>query len=206
VTESDKGLLVQRLDDELLVYDTASDEAHCLSGRGAAEFDAAADDVSRREAIRRLAFAGAAAAGATLMTSIVAPTAAQAQSTACGTGGLVCTANQTCCGVALGTPDCCNNGAEFCLSGLLCNPCGAAGQACCPPVFGLCPSLAGGCCDGGVCVANGGACSQVGSACCNGVCCTPAEECNAGVCVNASDRDVKRDLEPVSPRNILTAL
>jgi hypothetical protein len=104
---AEDGLIVQRLDDELLVYDTTSNEAHVLGGAVAAEFDAAADEVSRREVIRRLALVGAAAAGATpFVKTIIAPAPAEAQSafcaglpdnTLCTPDGNVCT-NDLCSG------------------------------------------------------------------------------------------------------------
>jgi hypothetical protein len=79
--ESRKGLVVEQLGAETLVYDTDADEAHLLGPAAAAEFGTAADDVSRREVLRKLALAGAgAAAAAPLITSIVAPRAAHAQS------------------------------------------------------------------------------------------------------------------------------
>src|SRR5438093_992144 len=90
------GLIVEHLDGEMLVYDTASDEAHCLDPVAAAEFEAASDDVSRREVLRRLAVVGAVAAGgAPLIKSIVAPAPATAQSAAvcspdCQTGEHCC--------------------------------------------------------------------------------------------------------------------
>jgi hypothetical protein len=111
---AEEGLIVQRLDDELLVYDTASDEVHCLSGGAAAEFETAADDVSRREVIRTLALAGAAVAGVSpVIRSIAAPTPAQAQSTSCGS--LTCTASEFCCS-ANGTFACCQKAVELCVS------------------------------------------------------------------------------------------
>jgi hypothetical protein len=119
----EQDLVVQRLEGELLVYDTASNEAHCLSGVGAAEFEAAADEVSRRDVLRKMALAGVAAAGTgALLKTIVAPTAAQAQSIACGTGGLICNASQTCCGNGQGGFPfaCCDNNSQVCVGGLAC--------------------------------------------------------------------------------------
>jgi hypothetical protein len=74
------GLVVESLGDEVLVYDTERNEAHCLTRDAAARFAAASDDVSRRQVIRRLAAAGAAAAGAPLIKTVVAPDPAAAQS------------------------------------------------------------------------------------------------------------------------------
>jgi hypothetical protein len=103
---ADDGLIVQRLEGEWLVYDTASNEAHVLGGAAAAEFDAAIDEVSRREVIRRMALAGAATSGtAVRVKSIVAPAPAQAASIC---GGL-CSAGADCAGVAGCT--CCCQGA-----------------------------------------------------------------------------------------------
>jgi hypothetical protein len=84
----------------LLVYDAERNEAHALTGSGAAEFAAASDDVSRREVLRRLALAGAAAAGGgALLRTVVAPSPADAQSAPCACPGApsgVCAANQGC--------------------------------------------------------------------------------------------------------------
>jgi hypothetical protein len=132
---AEDGLIVQRLDDELLVYDTASNEAHVLGGAVAVEFERATDEVSRREVIRRLALAGAAAAGTTaLVRSIVAPTAANAQS-GCVCGNGTCPPNTGCdsqtsclicditspavCGNALGCVCC--NGAGHCTASFVVN-------------------------------------------------------------------------------------
>jgi hypothetical protein len=99
-TGRSEGLIVEHLDGELLVYDIERNEAHALSGPGAAEFAAASDDVSRREALRRLALAGAAAAGGgALLRTVVAPTPADAQSAPCSCPGSpsgVCAAGQGC--------------------------------------------------------------------------------------------------------------
>jgi hypothetical protein len=128
-------LILEHLDGEVLVYDTERNEAHALTGPGAAEFAAASDDVSRREVLRRMALAGVAAAGTgVLVKTIVAPTAAQAQSaTACplrpnGT----CPAGTTCCvcvaGSGIATAECCNNATQVCLAATAtCNACDFGG-------------------------------------------------------------------------------
>jgi hypothetical protein len=108
-------LIVERLEGETLVYDTERNEAHALSGAGAAEFLAAADDVSRRQVLRKLALAGAAAAGAgALVMTIVAPTAAQAQTAACappcGQGLICCQPVFNACCVNIGGIGCCPPG------------------------------------------------------------------------------------------------
>jgi hypothetical protein len=96
----DGGLVVQRLQDELLVYDTSSNEAHVLAGALAAEFDAATDEVSRRDVIRRVAFAGATAAGGSaLVKTIVAPAPALAQS--CIPNDSPCTLSTQCCSLGV---------------------------------------------------------------------------------------------------------
>jgi hypothetical protein len=106
-------LIVEQLDGETLVYDTERHEAHTLSGSGAAEFLAVEDEVSRRDVLRKLALAGAAAAGAgALVKTIVAPKAAQAQSPNCGV--LTCTAGQTCCSGSIGVNQCCATGTTCC--------------------------------------------------------------------------------------------
>jgi hypothetical protein len=91
-------LVVQRLDGETLVYDRASDEAHLLQGAAAVEFEAAGDEVSRRQVLRRATLAGvAAASGGLLLKTIVAPIPAQAQSPI-PCGGTTCDpATQECC-------------------------------------------------------------------------------------------------------------
>jgi hypothetical protein len=107
------------LDGETLVYDTERNEAHALTGAGAAEFLAAADDVSRRQVLRKLALAGVAAAGTgALVKTIVAPTAAQAQS-ACGSGP-ACTGGTTCCAPV--SSSCCITD----ITGFGCCPAGSA--------------------------------------------------------------------------------
>jgi hypothetical protein len=91
-------LIVEQLGAETLVYDTERHRAHALSGAGAVEFAAAKDDVSRREVLRRLALAGAGAAGAgALIRTMVAPTAAQAQSVCGGAGQPCCPSGQNLC-------------------------------------------------------------------------------------------------------------
>jgi hypothetical protein len=148
------GLVVERLDGELLVYDTESSEAHRLEGKAAAAFAAASSDVSRREVLRKLALAGA---GAALVTTVVAPTAAQAQSPACTPG------DPTTCGPA-----------EQCLA---CNGtpgCFPAGSYCCGA--NTCSFLEA-CCNG-ACVANSN--TQCGVNC--GNCTTVGGTCTAGLC------------------------
>jgi hypothetical protein len=123
------GLVVQRLDDELLVYDTENDEAHCLGPAAASQFEAASDGVSRRDVLRRMAIAGA---GAALMTTVLAPTAAQAQSPNCGTA--TCTVGQVCCDATTNlcctAGECCGFGAglSFCTAPCDINTC--AGGVC----------------------------------------------------------------------------
>jgi hypothetical protein len=104
------GLLVERVGDELLVYDTESDEAHQLAPQAATSFErAAATGMSRRDALRRAAIVGA-VAGVPLVKSIVAPTPAAAGTfaVACREAGESCTASTQCCGVnvCLGTNQC----------------------------------------------------------------------------------------------------
>jgi hypothetical protein len=94
MAEEPDRLIVEHLDGELLVYDADRDEAHALSGSGAAEFAAAPDDVSRREVLRKMVLAGAAASGGTaLVKTIVAPTPAQAES---GCAAVCSLANDPC--------------------------------------------------------------------------------------------------------------
>jgi hypothetical protein len=190
-------LIVERLDDETLVYDTERNEAHALAGESAAEFLVAEDDVSRREVLRKLALAGAAAAGTgVLVKTIVAPTAAQAQSPACnpacGVGGLCCqpTAN-VCCSVS--SPVCCAPGSTT-------SCCSFAAPTCCPTgSTNSCAELLI-----GACSSNLQCCSNV---CCNGACCAQGQSCVAGVCaVVLSDRNLKRQLAPVDPQSVLPAL
>jgi hypothetical protein len=133
-----EAFIVQRLDEELLVYDTAADEVHCLSGNAVAEFEAAADEVSRRDVIRRMALAGAAAAGgAALVRSVIAPNPAQAQSTCvCGiSGNLICGPNEACGGTVCVH---CKPSNAVCTGGDLC--CTSICTAPVPcPISGTCP-------------------------------------------------------------------
>jgi hypothetical protein len=177
-------LIVERLDGETLVYDPGSHEAHALSGAGAAEFLAAEDEVSRRGVLRKLALAGAAAAGtAPLIKSIVAPAPAHSGSNcACPTPGnptLVCGANQG-CGPGIGCFTC----QIF------------SGQ--------VCPGSSCVCCDGpGACTAT----FCLGSfVCCSGTCCATGETCVGGVCTPPSDRNIKHHLAPAAPQDVLAAL
>jgi hypothetical protein len=172
-------LIVERLGDEVLVYDTETHEAHRLSGAAAAEFSAASE-VSRREALRRLALAGAAAAGtAGLVRSIAAPTPAQAQSNCTVT----CLPGDVCCGAT-----CCSAGAFCCAPGSQSPCCFVSATFCCPA------GSANGCG-----TANGGTCG-IGVECCSGV-------CTGGQCVApASDRDVKYGLAPVVPGSVVSLL
>jgi hypothetical protein len=114
LSESD-GLRVERMGDETLVYDSDNDRAHLLSGLGADAFRRASDDVSRREVLRRLTIASAAASGAApLLKSIAVPTAAQAQSNPCpGATNGACATSQFCCGLGT-TKVCCASASECC--------------------------------------------------------------------------------------------
>jgi hypothetical protein len=135
-------LMVEKLAGETLVYDTASDEAHCLDPMAAAEFESAPDDVSRREVLRKLALVGAAAAGAApLIKTIAAPTPAQAQSpTSCaGAPGTTCPAGTTCC-VGM-TAICCAAGTTCCQflnlsAGFILTDCCTATEVCNPMGLG----------------------------------------------------------------------
>jgi hypothetical protein len=132
------GLIVERLNGEMLVYDTASREAHRLDAEASAEFEAAPDDVSRREVIRRLALAGAAAVGAAqLVTTIVAPSPAQAQT--CVNPGPLCNPVSNPCCPGFG----CVGDCFPCLPpGASCTPsdlCCSAGALFACPGSGTCP-------------------------------------------------------------------
>jgi hypothetical protein len=173
-------LIVEHLDGETLVYDTEQNQAHALSGSVAAEFVAAGDDVSRRAVLRKFALLGAAAVAAgPLVKTIAAPTAAEAQST--------CTLPGTC-------PNCCF-GQTACFQGMACVACATAGNAC----------------QGGSATCCGDALGDPGKACCNigaggnGTCCPVGQICDqTGQCVAAtSDRNLKRQLTPVDPRDAL---
>jgi hypothetical protein len=101
------GLVVEWIDSEALVYDTRTEQAHHLNSDAAVLFKAADSDFSRRQVLRKFALAGAAAAAtAPLVKTIVAPTPAMAQSTACGAA--TCTAGQVCCDAT--TDLCCTTG------------------------------------------------------------------------------------------------
>jgi hypothetical protein len=127
-------LIVEHLDGEMLVYDTERNEAHALNGVGAAEFAAAPDEVSRREVLRKLALAGAAAAGAgALVKTIVAPTAAQAQ-TGIACGAATCAAGQVCCSAPTGL--CCAAGQ--CCSNIFCDPICPSPASACSATVGTC--------------------------------------------------------------------
>jgi coenzyme PQQ synthesis protein D (PqqD) len=128
----DEALVVERVDDELLIYDLERDKAHCLNETAALVFEhcdgerdaaelaqlldtdeetvraafvrlsdarlleqrvppAANGQWSRRQALRKIGFAGAAAGlGLPVVKSIVAPTQADAGSLLCGTPGQPC--------------------------------------------------------------------------------------------------------------------
>jgi hypothetical protein len=158
-------LIVERLDGETLVYDTERNEAHALSGAGAAEFLAADDEVSRRQVLTRLALAGAAAAGTgALVKTIVAPTAARAQSATCNPP---CQgAADFCCG---GT---CVGGPINCCAGVVC-------------ILGACSCCGGStlCAQPNICCPGGSAftCAKAQTAICNS-----NSECCSNSCVNGS--------------------
>jgi hypothetical protein len=173
-------LIVEHLGPELLVFDTQTNEAHRLDGYAAAEFQAG-DDVSRREVLRRLALAGAAATGgAALVTTIVAPSPAQAQSTTCvpacsGKGFQCCTT---------GSAPHCENGS-----------CTCCGDNCCAANT--------------VCCASGACCSSLAQCCTNPPCCMGTEVCVNGTCQQPpppSDRNVKTGFAPVGGAVVLTHL
>jgi hypothetical protein len=111
VADGPDRLIVEHLPGEVLVYDTATNAAHVLGGSVAAAFDEAADEVSRRDLIRKMAVAGAAAAGgAPLVKSILAPTSADAQSTCSGPCFGSCVPFTCICvgfNLTLGTPGTC---------------------------------------------------------------------------------------------------
>jgi hypothetical protein len=162
-------LIVERLGDETLVFDMESNEAHALSGAGAAEFLAADDEVSRRQVLGKLALAGAAASGAgALVRTIVAPSAAHAQSgVPCGVN--FCPPSMTCCGITcipLSTI-CCNGTA--CQNGFIC-----CGNTCTLPT-----ACCGGTtqCPGGICCGAANICCPIGFICCGGQCVTPNQCC-----------------------------
>jgi hypothetical protein len=209
-------LIVEHLDGETLVYDTELNEVHALAGSGAADFAAAADDVSRREVLRKLALAGVAAAGAgALVKSIVAPTAAQAQS-ACVPGGGVCTTVAECCALSNATVACTNNVCSI----ATCN----AGFADCDTVAttgcetnlltdtqncGTCNNVCAACCDGGTCRADAAPCTTAGGTCCRNTCCDTAAgfTCVGGVlCTFSSDRNLKHHLACVEPGDMLAVV
>jgi hypothetical protein len=109
-----EALIVERLGGEMLVYDTKSDEAYCLGGAAAVEFRAAPTDLSRRAVIRKLAvMGGAIAASSGVVTTIIAPTPAQAQSCVPANGACVTLAQ--CCDLGPLTL-CCPGG--FCAAGV----------------------------------------------------------------------------------------
>jgi hypothetical protein len=132
----ERGLIVERLDDQTLVYDTELNEAHALSGAGAAEFLAAANEVSRRQVLRKLALAGAAATGAgVVVKTIVAPTAAQAQSLTCTPGctvGLACCQpiGNFCCATGVASFGCCPGGGATACGGFTGFPCSFSNICC----------------------------------------------------------------------------
>jgi hypothetical protein len=164
-------LIVEHLNGETLVYDTESNEAHALSGAGAAEFLAVEDEVSRREVLRKLALAGVAAAGTgAFVKTIVAPTAAQAQSLVCTPA---CVPGAVCC--QPGANACCTLGAYICCPAGSAVTCCGIGSLCCPA------GSAHGCFfpPPGPCTSGTQCCSNV---CCNGVCCAQGQNCVAGLC------------------------
>jgi hypothetical protein len=190
------GLLAERVDDELVVFNTETKQAHCLKPLAAFVFERAdgrlteaelADQASRelgagigpediagavaqlregslldeplvvlnghsrREALKRFAFAGAAAtAVGPLITSIFAPSAAMAANvTVIPIGCPGCVDNHSCAGNCTGgSGHCCTNANQSCNLLLSCcvacnNSCklangGAACSVCLPP--GQCPT------------------------------------------------------------------
>jgi hypothetical protein len=127
--EGPDRLIVEHLEGEVLVYDPATHEAHSLGGSAATEFAAAGSDVSRREVLRKLALAGAVAAGGTaLFETVLAPTPAHAQSAVCQTTNGCSAANQCPSGC------CCQVGASAaCVDPAVANPtvcCGTFGGTC----------------------------------------------------------------------------
>jgi hypothetical protein len=168
-------LIVEHLDDETLVYDTTSNEAHALAGAGASEFLAATGEVSRRQILRKLALAGAAVGAASLAKTVSVPAPAWAQSgTPCG--NTTCAAGDVCCfGFACRPPGttCCPSQSTTCGPGTFCCQkagsdyvCCNDGQHCCGP-FECCTC----CCIGGLfsgtcesastCVSGGGQCGSL---------------------------------------------
>jgi hypothetical protein len=167
-TETGDGLIVEVLGHETLVYDTARHEAHALSGRAAAEFAAASDDVSRREVLRKLALVGAAATAGPFIRSIVAPTPAQAQTGLadnqnCATSGQC--ANACCCALTGFLNTCqtiaaCNGVNGACVgSGLAngqnCAHNGDCASACCCAISGFLNT----CAAAATCAGNNGTCA-----------------------------------------------
>jgi hypothetical protein len=129
-------LIVEPLGDERLVYDTELGEAHRLGPAAALEFDSAADDISRRQVLRKLALAGAAASSLPLIKTIAAPTPAQAQSgvVCAGAPGGTCLPGFICCGGTTCVPSsftCCGSGS--CPASFTCCP--GSPATCCPPTF-----------------------------------------------------------------------
>jgi hypothetical protein len=187
-------LIVERLDGETLVYDTERNEAHALSGAGAAEFLAAESEVSRRDVLRKLALAGAAAAGTgALVKTIVAPSAAQAQSPGCSPP---CPQGTLCCQPLQNV--CCNG---TCCPATAASSCCAVGTTCCPLGSpNSCVPFTIGCTSGSQCCSN---------MCCNGICCPQGSICIGNVCTPGtplSDRSLKRHLHPAGPQDVLAAL
>jgi hypothetical protein len=128
-------LIVESLGEERLVYDVETNEAHRLGGAAALEFDAAGDDISRRQVLRKLALAGMAASAVPLIKTIAAPTAAHAQSGNCpGAPGGACLAGFICCNGNTCVPSsfsCCGSGS--CPASFTCCP--GTPATCCPPTF-----------------------------------------------------------------------
>jgi hypothetical protein len=202
-------LIVEHLGDETLVYDTERNQAHALSGLGAAEFLAAESEVSRRDVLRKLALAGAAAAGTgALVKTIVAPTPAQAQTLFCSgvgelpvpcAGGIFCVqAGDTCCGNSF-----------FCGAGTFCSDCPGQDPGCAADPLYCCGTTA---CRVGESACCNGACQDNSNTACGPTCqnCTTTGQCcNAGACGGCngtSDRDLKGHLAPVGPQDVLTSL
>lgn len=162
-----EGILVERVDDELVVFNTQTKQAHCLKPLAAFVFEnadgratqaeiadraaralgttvdvdeiasavaqlrdsslldepiAVLNGTSRREAIKRFAFAGAAATAAgPLITSIFAPSAAMASATTIPVGCPGCSDNHQCAGNCTGgAGHCCSNPMQTCAALLSC--------------------------------------------------------------------------------------
>jgi hypothetical protein len=162
-----------------------------------AEVSAPFPGMTRREVIRRVGLASLVALP--IISSLVAPTAAHAQSSNCGaaagrSNGCTCTAAGNCasgcCGNTAGTNTCvavgldpvgtiCRAGCECASNCCVTNTCASNTGATGSPCTTACQCLSGSCCVGGICALDT---VTSGNPCTNTCQCIGASTCSGGLC------------------------